>query len=162
MNLQTLSPQSKTWVYQSSKPFTIVEVNELNVLLADFAKQWTAHNQQLQAAAFVFEDRFLVFMVDETMTNASGCSIDKSVHFLKTLEKTYQTELFNRMLVNYTSNGKITTTKLFALDKLLAAGLISKDTLVYDPLVNTKHAFDEKFLIPLNNSWVKNFVSLHA
>lgn len=88
MNLNTnYSPDSKVWIYQSSRPFTEEEISAINDQLAIFTKQWTAHNAQLQAQGNIIEDRLILLIVDETHTAASGCSIDTSVHFIKSLEK---------------------------------------------------------------------------
>ena len=98
--MENFSPQSKVWVYQSSRPFSDSEIIALNNKLKQFSVQWTAHNQQLLASGNVMYDRFIVLMVDESQTMASGCSIDTSVHFIKQLEQDYKIELFNRTIVN--------------------------------------------------------------
>ncbi|MBC8047253.1 MAG: ABC transporter ATPase [Fimbriimonadaceae bacterium] len=155
---QNFSSKSKVWIYQSSRPFTESEIDTLNNNLSAFTKQWTAHNNQLHAAGKVLEDRFILLMVDETHAGASGCSIDKSVHFIQSIEKELNIELFNRMLVNYKTGDKIITTELSGLNELHTSGEIQDDTLFYNPLVQTKKELDEIFITPLHNSWVKQFV----
>lgn len=152
------SPQSKVWIYQSSRPFSESEIKMLNEKLQAFAAQWTAHNQQLHAGAKVLEDRFILLMVDETNSEASGCSIDKSVHFMKELEKQMHISLFDRMLVNYRLGDSLQTTNLENLVALYNSGSVNGDTEVYNPLVQTKKELDESFVMPLNYSWVKQFV----
>ena len=69
MNLNTnYSPDSKVWIYQSSRPFTEEEIIAINDQLAIFTKQWTAHNAQLQAQGNIIEDRLILLIVDETHT----------------------------------------------------------------------------------------------
>lgn len=152
------SPDSKVWIYQSSRAFTDAEIEWLDEQLLLFTRQWTAHNEQLTATGKVLEDRFIMLMVDETNAYASGCSVDKSVHFIKSLERALQAELFDRMLVNYKDAEAIQTAHLSDLAKLLQEGIISDSTMIYDPLVQTKKEFDEHFLLPLSGSWVKQFV----
>lgn len=152
------SPQSKVWIYQSSRPFSESEIKMLNEKLQAFAAQWTAHNQQLHAGAKVLEDRFILLMVDETNSEASGCSIDKSVHFMKELEKQMHISLFDRMLVNYRLGDSLQTTNLENLVALYNSGSVNGDTEVYNPLVQTKKELDESFVMPLNYSWMKQFV----
>ena len=82
---EQLAAASKVWMYQSSRPLSPEEQQRINVEMQAFARQWTAHNQQLKAWGGVLEDRVLVLMVDETVAGASGCSIDKSVHFMQDL-----------------------------------------------------------------------------
>jgi len=147
------SPASKVWIYQSSRPFTADEIIALNQSLAIFAKHWTAHNMQLNAEGFVYKDRIIVLMVDETATGASGCSIDKSVHFIKSLEAQYQTTLFDRTLVNYLQDDGLVTITLQDIRQL------APDTSMLNPLVQSKKEFDERLIVPLKESWYKQFAS---
>ena len=152
------SPDSKVWIYQSSRPFSADEINELNAMLSVFAKQWTAHNAQLKAEGIIIEDRLIMLIVDESQTAASGCSIDTSVHFIKSLEKKFGIDLFDRTLVNYYHDGSLFSTHLQDLPNLYATNVLSEDTAVLDPLVNSKSAFDANFKTTLGNSWINNFL----
>ncbi len=152
------SPDSKVWIYQSSRPFSGDEINELNLMLSVFTKQWTAHNAQLNAEGTVIEDRLIMLIVDESHTAASGCSIDTSVHFIKSVEKKFEIDLFDRTLVNFYHDGSLTSTHLHELPELYAQKLVNEDTLVLDPLVNSKSSFDVNFKTTIGNSWIKNFL----
>ena len=152
------SPASKVWVYQSSRPFSVRESEILTTQLKDFTRQWTAHNNQLLAAGLLIFDRIIVLMVDESQTMASGCSIDSSVHFIQSLEKQYQVELFDRMLVNYFELGQWHTSALHALREKLQVGEITIDTLVVNPLVQTRSAFTDGFVIPARDCWIGDFL----
>jgi hypothetical protein len=50
---------------------------------SNFCIQWTAHGANLKAYGEVRHHRFIVMIVDETAAGASGCSIDKSIHFIR-------------------------------------------------------------------------------
>lgn len=152
------NPQSKVWVYTASRAFTNEEAARINSLLYTFTQQWTAHNQQLKATGEVRHNRFVVLMVDETEANASGCSIDKSVHFLKQLEAEFGIELFNRQLVGYNDNGTVKTFELPQIDQLFEAGTIDTNTTVYNNIVTTKQAFDAGWETALSNSWLAKFI----
>ncbi|HRF77172.1 MAG TPA: hypothetical protein PLB46_11405 [Chitinophagales bacterium] len=156
--MQNFSPQSKVWVYQSSRPFTESEIVELNNKLKHFTVQWTAHNKQLLASGNVMYDRFIVLMVDESHTMASGCSIDTSVHFIKQLEQDYTIDLFNRTIVNMEINGIIQTISLDELSTKFKSGEINASKMVFDPLVQQKRDFDKGFKIPLAESWMMNLI----
>lgn len=151
MQLSQFSPDSKIWIYQSARPFNDDEIELLNRQLVSFAKQWTAHNMQLHATGFVYKDRVVVLMVDESKTEASGCSIDKSVHFIKELEQQFNTGFFDRMLVNYFVGEELKTITLHELKRLTA------ETIVIDPLVQTKKEFDERFISPVKNTWMLQY-----
>jgi hypothetical protein len=150
---QHFSPASRIWIYQSSRPFNDQEIPAIENELRAFAKQWTAHNVQLEAGGFVFKDRIIILIADESRNAASGCSIDTSVHFLKGLEQKYNTDLFNRMLVNYLKADELVTIPLHE------AAILSEETLVIDPLVSTKEEFDKRFITPFGDSWIRQQVS---
>lgn len=151
--IEQLSPASRVWIYQSTRPFLPEEQQRISMETAAFARSWTAHNQQLKAWGGVVEDRFVVLMVDESMTNASGCSIDTSVHFIQELEKKFGLELFNRLLLTYKGDDGLHTIALDDLAKLYQTGGIDEDTLVVNTLVTDKADFDASFFQPLKENW---------
>ena len=155
-----LSPQSKIWIYQSSRPFTESETTALQQKLANFAKEWAAHGNSLKAYASVYYQQFIVLMVDESEHGASGCSIDSSVHFLKTLQKEYNINLFDRLAMAYknTSN-QVATANRLAFQKLVNIGEITDKTIVFNNLVRSKHEFETQWEVPMVDSWHKQMFS---
>ena len=81
--MNNFSPQSKVWVYQSNREFTASETEEIKKIGLLFTRDWTAHGSQLNASLDILYNRFIVVMVDENDASASGCSIDKSLAFIK-------------------------------------------------------------------------------
>src|SRR6202000_155504 len=95
------SENSRVWIYQADRKLTDAEATEIQQYLSQFAQQWTAHNHQLKAKGEVRYNRFLILVVDETQAGASGCSIDKSVHFMQEIEKRFGINLFDRFNLAY-------------------------------------------------------------
>lgn len=153
-----LPDESRVWVYQSNREFDEKELAELEVHLAKFAEDWVSHNRALKASAVLLERRFIVLMVDESQVGASGCSIDKSVHFMKILESEYGLDLFDRMLFSYQNEEVVAVAKRDLFAELYASGKINDETLVFNNLIQTKKELKEKWLIPLKESWHANFV----
>src|ERR1700712_476692 len=89
------SENSRVWVYQSDKQLSDADVIKLQVQLDNFTTGWTAHNNQLKAKAEIRYNRFIVLIVDESQAGASGCSIDKSVHFMQQVEQQFGIKLFD-------------------------------------------------------------------
>ena len=154
----TLPSSTRVWIYQSSRVFSDAEIPQLRDQLQRFAENWTSHNRQLRSHADVLHKRFLVLMVDESMAGASGCSIDKSVHFMQQVGQSYQTDLFDRMTFAWKDNGEVKTASSDQFAQLYQQGKINDQTLVFDNLVKTKGELEEKWLKPLNESWHKRFV----
>lgn len=151
---------SRVWVYQSSRKFTPSEAALLQTEAEQFAENWTAHQAGLKASVKVWHDRFIVFAVDESHNDASGCSIDKKVAFLKMQEQKLGTGFFERMNVAILSDaGEIKLVRLQDLNGMYSSGLINSSTMVFDNLVSTMAEFRNSWLNQIKNTWMMNFVS---
>lgn len=151
-----LSPQSKIWIYQNSRPFNDSETSNIQQEIAEFVQQWAAHGQGLKAYGNVYYNRFIVLMVDETAHGASGCSIDSSVHFLKELQQKYNVNLFDRLNMAYRNSiNEIATADRNTFQKLVNMGEINDDTIVFNNLVRNKAEFEAKWEVPMTESWHK-------
>jgi hypothetical protein len=151
-----LSPLSRVWVYQSDRTLTESEVSEIQLLSAAFVSHWTAHGSMLMASADVFYCRFLVLVADENQVLASGCSIDKSVAFVKDLEKYFSLNLLDRMNIAYLENNELRTFPFQELENLAEAGVITPDTLVFNNLVKTLSELKHNWIVKISNTWLGN------
>jgi|AntRauTorckE5430_2_1112549.scaffolds.fasta_scaffold03213_4 hypothetical protein len=149
----TFSSTTRIWVYQANQPFPDTAVPEIRDSLQEFVRQWVSHNRELKAGAEVLHNRFVILMVDESQADASGCSIDSSVHFLKQLQAKYGVDLFDRMAFSYKAGDEVRTVNRAEFAELYASGAINDDTLVFDTLVDSKSAFEAGWLKPLSKSW---------
>lgn len=146
--------QSKVWIYLANRPFTSAETEAINSSLSAFCKEWTAHGANLKATGAVRFNQFIVLMVDETAAGASGCSIDKSVRFIQSLEKAYDVQLFNRLMVAIKKDEEILVEPLNLIQELVASGAVNASSLVFNNAVTTKGEMEEKWLLPLKDSWL--------
>jgi hypothetical protein len=153
-----LPDTTRVWVYQASQPFEEEVLPELRAEIHQFVKNWVSHNRRLRAFGDVYHNRFIVLMVDESQADASGCSIDQSVYFLKSLQQKYGVDLFDRMRFSYKDEKGVHTVPRDAFEELYRHGRIDDDTLVFDTLVEQKGQFDRDFLKPLGDSWHRRLV----
>ncbi|MGI4728900.1 MAG: hypothetical protein ACRYGB_10045 [Janthinobacterium lividum] len=147
------SPASRIWIYQTNRELTETEIVKLQPLLNQFAQSWTAHNQQLKAAAQIVFNHFIILLVDESQAGASGCSIDKSVHFMKEVESEFNINLFDRFQTAYFSGDEIKTANREAFETLLREGKVNAETIVFNNMVSTLADLENKWQVPLKNSW---------
>ena len=147
------SPQSKIWIYQSNREFTIAEVSEIQEKLDTFTAQWKAHGHQLAAKAEIIYNFFIVFTVDETAAGATGCSIDASVRIIKEIEQTYKLDLFNRFNMAYKQDGKVVVLNKEDFETLISIKKITPDTIVFNNLVQNLGEFENKWEVPFEKSW---------
>lgn len=151
-------PSSKIWIYTLNPELNEDQLQGISAELSSFCKDWTAHNRELRSFYSIFENRILILGVDEHLNPASGCSIDKSVHFLEDLEAKYSIEVFNRMLFSYVDeNEKLITLSRNKFEEALAQNLINSDTLVINNLAQNLYDWNTNGIIPLHKSWMSNF-----
>lgn len=156
--LSDIPAHARVWIYQADRQLSELEKNEIEAHLQDFTIQWTSHNNSLKAFGRVLLHRFLLLAVDEGQANASGCSIDKSVQFIKQLEQHFRLSLFDRLTFAYLDKETLKTATKDDFTLLYRTGKINDKTLVFNNLVQTKLEMEQKWLLPLNESWHKNFV----
>lgn len=97
MKLNELSPESRLWLYQSNRALSPTEIQWVDEQLQVFSTEWAAHGRNLKAAGEVLNPYFIALAADLSHENASGCSIDSSVRFVKDLGKELDVDFFNRL-----------------------------------------------------------------
>jgi len=157
------SENSRVWIYQSDKQLSDTEVNTLQQQLDSFTIGWTAHNNQLKAKAEIRYNRFIILIVDESQAGASGCSIDKSVNFMKQIEQQFGINLFDRFNLAYRSNEQILSVPRHTFEELLVNKTINTDTIVFNNMVQNLTELETKWEVPFKDSWhIQLFRSLVA
>ena len=148
----------KVWIYQSNRNLSATEVESIKQEGEEFVDRWAAHKKQLTASFDVLYNRFLVVKVDESLVSASGCSIDESVRFVKSLETKYNINLFDRMLMTYLSdNESVESATLQEISDLYSTGKLKDDTLIFNNLVQNSTQMTESWKIPFSKSGFANF-----
>ena len=158
-NLLAFPDESRVWIYQADRPFEDLDIPSVNADIEAFCTQWTSHNHELKAIGGVMHDLFVVLVVDETNSSASGCSIDKSVAFVKSLELKYDRKLLERNNVAWLDQDEqLHITPLACLKAVVESGRVKMDTRVFDNLVNTRKDYISRWTVPLGESWMRRFV----
>jgi len=153
MDFSSLPDHSRVWVYQSNRPFTDEEVSEIRAFAQEFVQGWASHGNALTAGIEVRHNLFIIIAVDEAQAMASGCSIDKSVHFVKAMAHKYKVDLFDRMTIAYQSSHGLETATMLAFEQLLATGTLNETTLVFNNLVKDLAELKSKWQVPVHESW---------
>ena len=147
------SENSRVWVYQSDRKLSDSEALQIQILLDNFTTGWTAHNNQLKAKAEIRYNRFLILVVDENQAGASGCSIDKSVHFMKQVESQFNINLFDRFNLAYREGNEVLSAPRHVFEGLLKKGSISTNTVVFNNTVKNLNELETKWEVPFKDSW---------
>ncbi len=156
--LPDFDERSRVWVYVCARPLGEAEVEVLQEALNDFVQRWTAHQQALKAVGEVFDRQFVLLMVDETQAGASGCSVDRSVHFLEAMGHQLGVDLFDRMRLGWVEEGRLHMAPRDVFAQHVQSGRIVPNTLVVNTLVQTKRDLRERWLVPFEQSWHRRLV----
>lgn len=158
--LNDVHPDSKIWIYTISPSLTEEKKSILTSALDQFCSSWTAHSKELRAFWNIYDDKILVLGVDEHLNPASGCSIDKSVHFLQDVEQQLNISLFNRMLFSYILDEQIITLNRDEFQNAIEQHIIGPQTKVVNTLARNFAEWNENGFVALEDSWMKNMFNL--
>jgi hypothetical protein len=147
------SENSRVWVYQADKKLSDSEVQQIKTLLDSFTTGWTAHNNQLKAKAEIRYNRFLILIVDENQAGASGCSIDKSVNFMKQIGEQFNINLLDRFNLAYRDGEEVLSAPRNDFEELLKNGHITTNTIVFNNMVQNLAELQTKWEVPFKDSW---------
>src|ERR1051325_2667329 len=151
IEFKAMPPHSRVWIYQAERELTPAEAESIKRKAAHFIAGWTSHDQLMKASIEIFHTRFIVVCVDEKTAPASGCGIDKSIHFIIDLEKEFKISFTDRMNVAYRENGKILSCRLSELKN-------AKAETVFNNLIQTKEELEKNWELPVGQSWHKQFI----
>ncbi len=147
---------SKVWIYQCNRVFILNEAFEIEDLLKEFTAQWKSHGTPVKGEAHLLFGQFIVLLADETATGVSGCSTDSSVRLIKEVEKKYAVNMFDRTTLAFVVKEKIQLIPLSQLQYAIENGFIDVATLYFNNLVQTKEELENKWIIPVKNSWLQS------
>lgn len=153
-------PESRVWVYQSSRLFSMSEAFEVEDMLNRFTESWLSHGSPIKGAAYLFFGQFIILMADESSTGVSGCSTDTSVRLIKDIEQRFGVSLFDRLSLAFVIKDKVELLPMSQLPYAVKNGFVNGDTLYFNNLVQTKEELEKNWIIPVKDSWLAKKVEL--
>ncbi|MBL7930732.1 MAG: hypothetical protein JNL60_02460 [Bacteroidia bacterium] len=148
---------NRVWAYIISEPLSDVELNQVAEAGKTFVEHWTAHENKLSASFEIFEKRIILVKVNEDVSGASGCSIDKLTRFIKASEIKFGIQLLNRLFVAYRKNDKIEIIHSSKIKDMLSKGEISPETPVYNTSVANEEELSH-WIKPLKDTWLNRYL----
>jgi hypothetical protein len=148
------SENSRVWIYQSSRLFSLSEALEIEDSLDNFVKNWLSHGTPVKGYANLFFGQFIILMADEAATGVSGCSTDNSVRLMKDIENRYRVNLFERTLLAFVIKESIQLLPLSQFAYSVQNQFIDADTLYFNNIVQTKVELENQWIIPVKDSWL--------
>ena len=95
--------------------------------------------------------------MNENINPIGGCSIDYSLQLINDISDTIQTNLLNRLIVNYKIDNKIASVSLNDLKNKIKDGAFSPETIIFNTAINTKGELLNNFEVDIKSSWLSKF-----
>lgn len=158
--LASMPDEAQVWIYLANRPLQENDLTKATEVLSSFVEGWKAHGKPLKATFEIFYNQVLVLAADPALEAPSGCSIDASVHCIKTLGELLQIDFFDRLLVAYLEQDHLKTLPFDIVKRNIKLGEFSADTLILNNNMSTMADFRQKWLCQASASWLGRFFSV--
>ena len=148
------SPDSRVWIYQSSRLFSLSEAFAIEDKLNDFTANWLSHGVPVKGAGYLFFGQFIILMADERATGVSGCSTDSSVRLIKEIEQKFGVNMFDRTTLAFVVKDKVQLLPLSQLQYAFDNRFVDSHTLYFNNIVQTRDELENNWIIPIKDSWL--------
>jgi len=151
---------SKVLIYLSSRKFYDEEIKEIASLVKDFIQTWQIEGNKLVGSFTLKYNRFIIILIDKDKNDGllTTKSIDKCVEFILKLEKKYVVSLVDTMNVCFKQGDYVQYKDIREFKKLIKKRSVSKNTIVFNNLMNTKEELENYWEIPLIDSWQNRYL----
>ncbi len=156
---QDFNADSRVWIYQSSRIFSLSEAIEIETKLRQFVAQWNSHGSPVKGFAGLIFSQFIIIIADETAMGVSGCSTDSSVRLIKEIEQLFNVNLFDRQMLAFVREDKVQLLPLNQLKYAADNHFIEASTIYFNNLVQIKQELEDNWMIPIKNSWLSKRIS---
>ena len=145
---------ARLWIYQCNRKFSPAEIEAINSSLQEFLASWSAHGIAIKSSYSLYYDQVIVLAVDESSNVASGCSIDASVAFMKSLERTYDISLTDRSQIDSVDK-EITLLNCQIKEAILDK--IKPQDIILNNAVSSVWEFKKFWYQTVDQSWCKKY-----
>ncbi len=134
-----LSPQSRLWIWVSSRPIAHEEQRDLSTALDSFLATWSSHERPVRGAWDIQDNRVLLIAGEISGGDISGCGIDKSVHLLETVASKHGFEWLPGLDVVFrrTPKSPLESLSRAAFREAAGSGRIGTEAVVVDRTIGT-------------------------
>jgi len=151
---EEFSADSRVWIYQSNRLFSLHEALQIEDLLKNFVSNWHSHGTPVTGYANLFFGQFIILIADESRSGVSGCSTDSSVRMIKDIEQLFNVSLFDRLLLGFIVKERVQMMPMAQLSYALENNFIESNTLYFNNTVLNLEQLKNNWLIPLKDSWI--------
>ncbi len=154
VDFDNIPNQGKVFVFPSSRKFYTHELTELNQYISSFLTESDLKNEGVTYAFDIRYQRFIIFAVDNTVQNLSTHFYNTLTQFIQNLEKKYNVVLLDKINVCYKQGEFVQYKELDEFKNLVKNRGVSKKTVVFNNLINTKEELEYDWEINITDSWL--------
>ena len=155
---QTLSNESKVWIYPSSRKFYKDEIEQLEEKIKQFVEGWRKEDDSFKCSYQFLYNRFIIIAAEDKNVSITSKDVDALVEFILELQSQYEIELLDRMNVCFKQGEYVQYKELKELKKLIKNKAISEKTIVFDNLIESKEELEDHWEVPITESWYNRFL----
>ena len=158
VSFNLLPPNAKVWIYQSDRNLSNIDIELIEKEVKLFLNNWSSHNKEIESSFEIRYNRFIIIGLNENINSASGCSIDKSLNFIKDLQSLLKVNFLNRLDVAYKTGNDINSISLSEFQTMIREKKLSKDSIVYNNMISSKQSYINNWETTIENSWHKKLL----
>jgi len=157
VSFDQLPAHARIWIYQANRPLAQDELAAVAPALQQFADEWTSHGRALAASAAFLHHQFLVIGLDEAVADASGCSIDSSVRFVRALEQALGVTLLEKSQLAFLVDGEVQLVDRRQLKAAVAEGRLRPETPYFDNTIAQRRQLGSAWPAPAASTWLARY-----
>ncbi len=146
-----LPETSKIYIYPSSRKFYKDEFPIINKRVEKYLNEFST----IDSFFGIKYQRFIVIIISDK-TPLSIDQIDILISFIQSLEKEFNLSLLDKVNVCFKQGEYVQLKEIPDFKKLIKNRGVSKKTIVFDNLINTKEEYENYWEMPAESSWVSH------
>ena len=152
LSYEDLTSEAKVLIYPGSRKFFPAELPEIEQELRKFCQDF----HEIDISFRLEYARFIVFVIsEETPLNLDQHNL--LVEFIQKLEKRFDLVLLDKVNVCFKQGEYVQMKEIPDFKILIKNKGVSKKTIVFDHMINTKYEFENSWEIPAGESWLSHF-----
>jgi hypothetical protein len=149
-----LPADARCWIYVADAPLDEATQEALLQHLSAFFKTWSSHQQPVEGAATIRDDRFLIVAATLEDGTISGCGIDSLTHAIDDAASDLGAEWAPALNVCYRdADGNVRSVSRNTFRTRVKEETVTAQTSVFDPSLNTLDAVRKGFEQPAGDTW---------
>lgn len=152
VSYKELTPESKILIYPGSRKLFPAEIPEIEEELIKFCQGFDG----VDICYKLEYNRFIVFVISDK-TPLSLDDHNDLVGFVQKLEKQYDLIFLDKVNVCFKQGEYVQMKEIPDFKILIKKRGVSKKTIVFDHMINTKYEFENSWEIPGGESWLSHF-----